>query len=136
MATRLAAMDDLHHDFCEALGAASSSPDREFQVAYQTFVGKAERAFATEEQWMEEIDLPSLKSHREQHARVLGALHHVHSMVMSGDVSTGRNVVGNLLPKWYGGHVSTMDMVLAMSLQVANGQPMHAKTAASMAYVD
>jgi hemerythrin-like metal-binding protein len=134
--TGLTAMDDLHHDFCEALGAASSTADREFQVAYQAFVGKAERAFATEEQWMEEIDLPSLKSHREQHAHVLGALHHVHSMVMSGDVSSGRNVLENLLPKWYGGHVSTMDMVLAMSLQVASRQPMRTETAASMAYVD
>lgn len=72
---------------------------------------------------MEEIDYLALKSHREQHARVLGAMHQIHSKVMQGDVSLGRHVVDDLLPQWLALHIDTMDNVLAIALCIDERGP-------------
>lgn len=136
MSTGVAAMDELHHDFFEALAGLSSATDKEFESRYGKFVAKAERTFSTEEQWMEGIDCPTLKSHREQHARVLGALHNVHSRVMGGDLSTGREVVEKLLPLWFVFHLSTMDMALAASLQLAGTEAAQRSEASILSYTE
>src|SRR5688572_27821401 len=78
------AMDKLHHDFFEALNEVSSCQDHEFSAGYGAFVTKVEQIFRQEEKWMEDIDCPISKMHQEQHARMLGALHQVHSRLMSG----------------------------------------------------
>ena len=134
LSTGLDAMDDLHFDFCEAMAKASSVPDSDFCNAYASLVRTAERAFATEEQWMEEIGCPVLRAHREQHARVLGALHTVHSAVMGGELATGRKVVEHLLPEWFSMHGTTMNMALAQTIQVAHA--LHAAPQAFAAYAD
>jgi hemerythrin len=131
METGLDAMDDLHREFCEALAGQSSLPDDVFCNAYPAFIMTIERAFRTEEQWMEEIDFPSLKSHREQHARVLGALHGTQSMVLDGDVMTGRKIVDQLLPEWFMFHASTMNMAVALALQLAGSHDMQPALAAA-----
>lgn len=120
ISTGAPAMDELHRDFLDALIGLSSTPDKEFEARYSAFVAKAERTFSTEEQWMEEIDFPIIKSHREQHARVLGALHHVHSRIMKGDLATGREVIEKLFPQWFIFHMSTMDVTLATALKMTD----------------
>ena len=57
------AMDALHHEIFDALDELSSVTDGEFINRYDAFVEKLERAFATEDAWMDEIDFPVLKSH-------------------------------------------------------------------------
>lgn len=113
------AMDKLHQDFFEALNEVSSRKDREFSAGYGAFVTKVEQIFRQEEQWMEDIDFPVSKAHQEQHARVLGALHHVHSRLMSGELGVGREVVDQLLPEWFAFHISTMDAPLALAMRMA-----------------
>ncbi len=110
------AIDTLHENFLAALGGLSSAPDTDFADRYQDFVRQAEVAFRIEEDWMEQLDLPVIKSHREQHARVLGALHHVHSRIQDGDLAIGREVVKRLLPRWFVLHISTMDAALASAI--------------------
>jgi hemerythrin len=115
----VAAMDQLHFEFFEALGELSSTSDTDFAAGYRAFVRQAEHSFATEEDWMEMMDFPILKDHREQHARVLSALHHVYSRIMTGDIKKGREVVDKLLPQWFSFHILTMDKALASAMQMA-----------------
>jgi hemerythrin len=136
MSTGVAAMDELHRDFFEALIGLSSTSAKEFEARYGAFVSKAEHVFSTEEQWMEEIDFPIIKSHREQHARVLSALHHVHSRVMNGDLMTGREVVEKLLPQWFVFHISTMDVALAAAMQIGDIDVMRPASAPFVSYAD
>lgn len=49
---------------------------------------------------MEEIKYPAARPHREQHARVLAGMHHVHSSLIAGNVGIARKVVSLLLPDW------------------------------------
>src|SRR6185312_1339697 len=88
MSTGVAEMDRLHYDFFEALSALAAMPDNEFMLGFGGFICHVERAFRMEEQWMESSDFAADKSHREQHARVLSALHHLHSRVLAGDIAT------------------------------------------------
>lgn len=118
----LRAMDRLHHDLFNALDELSCSVDSNFGAKYAAFVGKIEQAFREEEEWMEAIDFPALDNHQEQHARVLGALHNVHSKVMFGDLTLGRHVVDELLPQWLMVHISTMDAPAALAIQLARSE--------------
>lgn len=72
---------------------------------------------------MKQIDFPTLRSHRERHARVLSRLHHVAPYVMQGDIAPGREAI-DLLPQWFLFHLSTMDSALAVALDLA-GWPRH-----------
>lgn len=116
------AMDALHKNFFDALDELSSAIDSEFRIGYDSFIRKVERTFATEEQWMEEIDFPVLKSHREQHARVLSGLHHIRTRVMDGDLALGHDAVERLLPQWFIFHAFTMDAPLATAMQMFGEQ--------------
>lgn len=116
------ALDRLHHDLYDTLHKLSSACDHEFGNGYCALVRQVEQAFQKEERWMEEMDFQSLKVHREQHARVLGALHNVNFLVMNGELGVGREVVQELLPQWLAFHISTMDATLARSMQTMSAR--------------
>lgn len=116
------AMDRLHHDLFSTLDALSRSDDESFCANFGGFVGNVERVFREEEAWMDDLDFPAMSTHQEQHARVLGALHHIHAQVMAGDVGLGRHVTDELLPQWLQLHISTMDTPLALAMQLARGE--------------
>lgn len=136
MYTGIAPLDDLHRDLFAAMSEARSMTNEEFVDYYSALVSKVEHAFINEEQWMENIDSDLLKIHREQHAGVLGALHHVHRRVLEDDVELGRRVVEDLLPKWYAFHISTMDTVLAIALEERNIQITSAPAKPSGIYIN
>lgn len=116
------AMDRLHQQFLSNLNSLKTATDAEFSNRYDAFVANVERAFREEEEWMEEIDFSTLHVHAEQHARVLGALHHVQSCVMSGDIRLGRDLAERLLPQWFAFHVSTLDTTLALEMQLSQNE--------------
>jgi hemerythrin len=116
------AMDRLHHDLFSALDELSDSDDAAFCEKFTTFVGRVERVFREEEAWMDELDFQETAAHQEQHARVLGALHHIHAQVMDGDVGLGRHVADELLPQWLLVHISTMDSEVAAAMQCARSE--------------
>jgi hemerythrin len=115
-------MDILHHQVDDALQVALTSDDHAFLPHFRALVAALESAFATEESWMEEIDYPAIRSHREQHGRVLSGMHHVHCSVLAGEVDAARKVVACLLPDWLKLHAATLDTALAMYMQVC-GMP-------------
>ena len=110
-------MDEAHREFLEDLTALLTMPDDKFAEAFLRMVNKVEKDFHDEETLMEEIDYPGIMGHREQHARVLGALHHVAPHVMNGDIRLGREAA-ELLPQWFLFHLSTMDTALAFALDL------------------
>jgi len=107
-------VDACHRDLLEELAGLEDAPDRTFADHYTRFVARIERDFREEEDLMERIAFSGLPSHREQHARMLGGLHHVARQVMAGDIAAGREVV-SLLPGWFMLHIETMDGALAAS---------------------
>ena len=84
-------------------------------------VAHVEHEFYAEEQWMEDVDFPAILPHREQHSRVLSALHHVHPRVMEGDIRVGRQAA-LLLFQWFLNHKTSMDRVLIGAVQMSVSQ--------------
>ncbi len=121
MSLGVPAMDDAHKALVEEFAYLSSAPDTEFCTCLFALIAGMERDFREEETLMEAIDFPALQSHREQHARVLGALHHVVPDVRQGDYASARVAI-KLLPKWFEFHLSTMDAALAVALELAGSQ--------------
>ncbi len=113
------AIDRLHQDLFDALNTVTKASDQEFCDEYLAFIKKLEYVFRQEGEWMEEIDFAGIKSHQEQHARVLGALHNTFAQVLNGDLSLGRRVVSVLLPQWLLFHIATMDTALAFGVELA-----------------
>jgi len=97
----------------------TSSADREFGARYTEFVSKVERTFREEEQWMEDLDFSGFAVLQEQHARVLAALHNIHTQVMSGKLELGRKLSEELLPQWLAFHISAIDAEYAVAIQTA-----------------
>jgi hemerythrin len=118
------ALDHLHQTFIEALKNASTATDSEFFARYLTLTERCEHIFWQEDQWMDTIDFAGTKAHREQHARVLAALHNTRIAVLQGDLALGRRVVNVLLPHWFAFHLATMDTALAFALQIAKTEGM------------
>jgi hemerythrin-like metal-binding protein len=117
MSLGIGAMDVAHKKFMEDLSALLTVPDDTFAKAFVAFVAQVEADFREEERLMEDLDYAGMKTHVEQHARVLGALHHVVPRVLEGDIALGRQAV-DLLPQWFLVHLSTMDAALACALEL------------------
>jgi hemerythrin-like metal-binding protein len=115
MSLGMPSVDACHRELLDELAALVDAPDRDFADRYVGFVARVERDFREEEELMEQTAFPGLPSHREQHARMLGGLHHVARQVMAGDIAAGRGVVA-LLPGWFTVHIETADGALAASL--------------------
>jgi hemerythrin len=120
--TGVVMMDVLHQQLDDALRVTLNAEGADFIRHFRNLVAMLEEIFATEESWMEEIDYPAIKAHREQHARLLSGMHHVNCSLMAGDVAIARKVVTILLPDWLRLHMATMDAALAMYLQLS-GMP-------------
>lgn len=112
MSLGMPAMDACHRDLLDQLAALENMPDRGFPESFVRFVARVEHDFRDEEELMERTAFSGLLSHREQHARMLGGLHHVARQVMAGDIAAGREVV-SLLPGWFMLHIETMDGAMA-----------------------
>jgi len=117
MSLGVGGMDVAHKEFLDDLTELLTVPDDQFAPAFMQMIDTAEKGFRAEEELMEAIDFPGLHEHREQHARVLGALHHVAPHVMGGDIELGREAA-DLLPQWFLHHLSTMDTALAFALDL------------------
>ena len=111
-------IDRAHQAFIDQLGQLLSAPDDTFESGLYALINAMEMDFRQEETLMEEIDFPGIRMHREQHARVLGALHHVVPQVMQGDHAQARKVI-ELIPQWFLFHLTTMDATMVVALELA-----------------
>ena len=117
----LPCVDVAHEAVLQELERLAGTCDRDFAVEFFRLVDRIERDFHEEEAMMEEIDYPGLCAHREQHARLLGALHHVAARVMAGELDIGREAVA-LLPQWLVMHLGTMDTALALAWEICEAE--------------
>lgn len=107
--------DESHRTFVDALGALQRAPDSQFGVRLFALIERMENDFREEEALMESTAYPHAREHREQHARVLGALHHAVPAAIAGDYAPAREAIA-LLPDWFLLHLSTMDTALCRAL--------------------
>lgn len=113
LARRIAGiMSEAQHTIGQHIERVSRTADERFADAFNDLVAELEAGFRAEEAAMEALHYPALRSHREQHARALSALHHTQPLVEGGDIAVGREAL-ELLPKWLLLHRSTMDLALA-----------------------
>jgi methyl-accepting chemotaxis protein len=99
----------------------SHTADDQFAEGFTALIADLEASFRDEESAMEALNYPALRSHREQHAQALSALHHAQPQVEGGDIGLGREVL-TLLPKWLLMHRSTMDLALAATTRPLAGR--------------
>jgi hemerythrin len=97
----------------QALRDAATASDVEFESRFRELTAEIESAFSAQEAWMENMRLPSLKSQREQHARVLQGMHHAHAALLQGQAAASRRAVVSLLPSWLPAHFASMRQGLA-----------------------
>ncbi len=109
--------DEAHAALAEQINLLLNGPDEAFAAHLAGLVECLEVDFRLEEQLMEAIDYPAVRSHREQHARVLATLH----ALAPGDIANGRKVAALILP-WFQVHLATADTTLAIALQIAGRQ--------------
>ncbi len=107
-----AEMDAAHHVLINELASLLDGPDGEIEARLPALVARLERDFRDEELLMETIEFPAIRQHREQHARVLSALHHTDA----ADGAAVRTTL-RLLPQWLEMHVATMDRALAAAVE-------------------
>lgn len=118
METGNASMDASHKALFNAMEELLAGTDSDVETGMPVLIEKLERDFREEEQLMEVIGFPGIKPHREQHARVLCALH----CLAPGDVNAAREAL-ELLPQWFQVHLATMDAVLAAAVNFAATPP-------------
>jgi hemerythrin-like metal-binding protein len=104
-------MDDAHRALLEMINALLDGSDNVVLQGMEPLVDMLERDFREEEMQMEHVDYSGVRIHREQHARVLAALHRI----PEGDVTAARSAL-ILLPQWFSLHLSTFDSALAAAL--------------------
>jgi len=112
----IAEMDDAHNALIEELTASLQAPDSEIERRLRRIIALLEKDFHEEEKRMEEIEFSGLQEHREHHAKLLSALHHVVPHTIGGDYVLARQVF-RMLPQWFLGHLVKMDAPLAHALQ-------------------
>jgi hemerythrin len=111
-------MDAAHDELRAALARQAALPDQAFGPGFPRLVALIESDFRHEEDLMEEIGYRQLRSHREEHARVLAALHQTELHVAGGDIGTGREAL-SLLTQWFSVHEACADFTLGVALQRA-----------------
>ncbi|WP_317202560.1 hemerythrin family protein [Janthinobacterium sp.] len=118
MALGVPAMDQAHKALLAQINRLMAAPDALFAQAYAELIVTLEDDFREEETLMESIQFPSRRRHSEQHARVRDGLRHAEAGVGQGDFERAREVV-RLLPRWFLGHLSSMDLELAVALELS-----------------
>ena len=113
MALGNVAIDTAHKGLCDQMLILLSGPDCELDSGLPLLVDQLERDFREEEELMEGADFPGIRSHREEHARVLSALHHI----SPGDPVAAREIL-QLMAQWFPLHLATQDKALAIALDL------------------
>jgi hemerythrin len=115
----LPAMDQAHQAMVEELGRLATADGAAFQAGFFNLIAALERDFREEEELMQQINFPNPQSHHDEHARVMNSLLHVAPRVERGNIDAGREVIRQL-PQWFLNHLATLDLMLAIALDMVN----------------
>ena len=117
-------MDLAHQTIIRELSTLMTAPETEIGRRLQRIIGLLEADFREEEVVMEQLDFCDLPEHREHHAKLLSALHHVVPSALDGDYELARQVL-KMLPHWFLGHLIKMDKPLIEAIQASQAQTRH-----------
>jgi hemerythrin len=123
MSLGVPAMDEAHKALLEELGKLANADSEQLVAGFGALIALLERDFHEEEALMEKIAFPALQSHREQHVRALDGLKQAYPYINAGDLEVGQETILQLT-RWFLIHLSTMDLALAVALEMA-GQHLH-----------
>lgn len=118
MSLGVPAMDDAHKVLVLELARLATAGDDQFEDGFFALIAALEVDFREEEQLMRQINFPNPERHHDEHARVLNGLLHVGPSVRMGDLAPGRDIIRQL-PQWFLNHLRTMDLMLAVALDMA-----------------
>lgn len=104
-------IDEAHRALLDMINALLDGDDGDIVRGLAPLVDMLERDFREEELQMEKVDYAGIRTHREQHARVLATLHRI----PPADVAAARAAL-ILLPQWLSLHLSTFDSALAAAV--------------------
>ncbi len=104
-------IDEAHRALLEMINALLDGTDSDIMRGMAPLVDMLERDFREEELQMEQVDYAGIRTHREQHARVLATLHRI----PEADVASARAAL-ILLPQWLSLHLSTFDSARAAAV--------------------
>lgn len=113
MSLDIPTLDLAHQRFLQMLSDIASAPDSKFRSKFISLIKELEIDFREEEELMEELQFYEIQPHREQHARVLYALHKVIPDVHRGQFESAKQTL-ELLPKWFLFHLSVVDKLLSI----------------------
>ena len=113
-------IDRMHRSFFMKLSDMPGAPELEFELRFYSLLADLEKAFLAEEKLMASIRFYAAQSHREEHAKLLKALHNAIPDVMRGESGSALKVL-EVLPKWFLHHLSTMDSFLSAWFKLKNG---------------
>src|SRR5262245_16134453 len=112
--TGVPAMDASHHALLDAIDATIDADDASLAARLAELLAFLRDDFAQEEALMKDLHYPARDEHCAAHRRVLAALEHAMPVVQCGDADGARALLERL-PRWFLGHLSAMDLPLAVA---------------------
>lgn len=115
--TGVAEMDASHRALLLAIHATIDADDNALPLRISTLLTALAADFAEEEAMMDHLHYPTEHEHRDAHRRVLTALRH--ALPVAHQDAAGARTLLERLPRWFLGHLSTMDLPLAVAIERA-----------------
>lgn len=115
--TGIAGMDASHRALLQAIHATIDADDTSLPVRIAQLLAALSADFAEEEAMMDHLHYPTDHDHRAAHRRVLAALQHALPVAQSDAVAA--RALLERLPRWFLGHLSAMDLPLAVAVEQA-----------------
>jgi hemerythrin len=113
--TGMAEMDASHRTLLQAIHATIDADAGALPQHIAELLAALAADFAAEELMMDHLHYPTDHEHRAAHRRALAALRHA-LPVAEGDAQSAR-VLLERLPRWFLGHLSAMDLPLAVAFE-------------------
>lgn len=126
--TGVAEMDASHRALLEAIHATIDADDASLPGRIGELLATLSADFAQEEALMDQLYYPTDHEHRAAHRRALAALQHALPVAQSDPA--GARALLERLPRWFLGHLSAMDLPLAVAVESTShphSQPSSAK---------
>jgi|GEM_PF-453821 len=126
--TGVAEMDASHRALLQAIHSTIDADDSSLPVRINELLTALSADFAEEEALMDQLYYPTDHEHRAAHRRALAALQHALPVAQSDPV--GARGLLERLPRWFLGHLSAMDLPLAVAVESSShphSQPSNAK---------
>lgn len=115
--TGVAQMDASHRCLLQAIHATIDADDNALPARIADLLAVLAADFAEEEAMMDHLHYPTDHEHRAAHRRALAALQH--ALPVSHIDAAGARALLERLPRWFLGHLSALDLPLAVAIERA-----------------